>query len=312
MRIRIALATASAALLALSMAGCSMFGGGTDPDRDAGGQVTAAGDADVTAMKVGDCVVTSKIGDNSEVTSVPTVPCSEAHDGEVIALVDTSDQVGDIFTQTAVDDAAEQTCGLAMDDYVGQYWTAALEGNLTYMWLAPLEDGWNSGRDRETICIAMSADGSLAFTSTLSGVGETAPVEASTPAETTPVASSFAVGQCYMMDSIQLIASGLNGSPISCDSPHDAEVTALVDTSATVGATWTSDAIEAAADTACTDAVASYVGPHWYEIQDGNVGYNYVTPVEDGWNAGDHQTVCLAQTVNGEASFTSSLAGLGN
>src|SRR5665648_436349 len=75
-------ALVSAALLAL--AGCSLIGGASDPERDDSGTIVASDDdADVFALRVGDCMASTD--EATEVQTVPTRPCTELHDSEIFA-----------------------------------------------------------------------------------------------------------------------------------------------------------------------------------------------------------------------------------
>ena len=65
-------ALVSVALIALT--GCSLIGGASDPERDDSGDiVVSSDDADVFALRVGDCMASTDPA--TEVQTVPTRPC---------------------------------------------------------------------------------------------------------------------------------------------------------------------------------------------------------------------------------------------
>jgi len=151
--------TAAAAALilvaGLALSGCSIlnnFTGGVTRDDD--GNVTEGNDnADVFAIRVGDCVNNADLGE--EVSSIPVVPCSEPHDSEAFFshLMTDESYPGTASVQTS----ADEVCIGGFAGYVGgDYNSSALY--VTYFY--PTEASWAQG-DREILCLVYDPDGPL-------------------------------------------------------------------------------------------------------------------------------------------------------
>ena len=176
---RPALAAAGAVLLATFLAGCSA--GDTDTtDRNSAGEVVSGGDVGVSKLQVGDCVTKAALGESaeaspsaspevSEVESLPAVPCTEPHGGEVV-LVDAQQfaDATEMPDQKAMFDQAEAACIPAIKAYTGfdfdAYLEAAAAGNAPDVdvryapfTLIPTQDSWAAG-DRSMVCIAATMD----------------------------------------------------------------------------------------------------------------------------------------------------------
>lgn len=95
---------------------------------------------------VGDCMQLSTMG--TSVDDLPTVECSEPHEGEVFAVQDT-DYDGD-YSLIAVEEAAGELCATEFETYVG---TPYAESEIWFTLLLPDATGWGRG-DRQIICIA--------------------------------------------------------------------------------------------------------------------------------------------------------------
>ena len=127
------------------------------------GAVTASADADVFAIKVGDCLTLRSV-DATEVDSMPVVPCGQVHDSEVFAQMTLT---GDTFP--GVDSIQATLDGFCADEFgrfVGlEYGTSTLSLNYVY----PTEDSWTTG-DRLGQCIVIDpSDGGR--TGTMKGAG---------------------------------------------------------------------------------------------------------------------------------------------
>ncbi len=128
-------------VLALTLTGCGLLSG----------EITA---------DVGECITMQLLDDQfdgaeeGELTGIPTVGCSEEHDGQVIHVYDIpgSDWPG----TDSVHSSIEEECLPAFEDYVG---TSYGESDLDIYSLTPIEQSWDEG-DREVICIAYLVDGS--------------------------------------------------------------------------------------------------------------------------------------------------------
>ncbi|WP_298455388.1 septum formation family protein [uncultured Cellulomonas sp.] len=155
---------------ALLVTGCSLMGG-VEPERDEEtGEITEAVEADAFAIRVGDCLDYSDeapaeegADELEEVSSVPTVPCGEAHDSEVYAShqLDGDEYPGD----DAIVASADDMCFADFQPFVG---TAYEESTLDFTYLAPTSQSWELGDDREVLCIVTDPQGGV--TGTLEGV----------------------------------------------------------------------------------------------------------------------------------------------
>ncbi|KRA22988.1 hypothetical protein ASD65_00030 [Microbacterium sp. Root61] len=164
---RARLAAAAIVLTAMvTLSGCSMldqFLPSSQPVRDAEtGEVTEeAGNADVFAVQVGDCLNTAGI-DTEEVSSLPIVPCTEPHDDEVYFSYQVAD--GAFPGEEALIADAQEACAVEFTTFVG----LAYEESALDLWpMYPTEGSWDSG-DREVLCIAWDPSGAK-LTGTLAG-----------------------------------------------------------------------------------------------------------------------------------------------
>lgn len=117
--------------------------------------LTAVGSAcsdegSVFSAEVGQCV--EEVDDlTGEVAELPTVDCSEDHEGEVLFLFQHHGDDDDFPGGTALQSEAAQTCeGDAFEDYTGTIYDASA---ILMGYIAPSEESWSEG-DRETICVA--------------------------------------------------------------------------------------------------------------------------------------------------------------
>jgi hypothetical protein len=122
-------------------------GGG--PARDESGAVVEEGDESVFDLSVGDC-----FDDPEEleglVSDLTLIPCDQAHDNEVFALVDHPAGDGDAFPgDDAMDTFAEEACLPAFEEYVGLPYE---ESVFAYYPIKPTEETWADG-DREVVCV---------------------------------------------------------------------------------------------------------------------------------------------------------------
>jgi hypothetical protein len=152
-----AAALAGGAILVLS--GCSLLGGAEDPERDedTGEIVESSDEADVFAIRVGDCVEVADLG--TEVQTIPTRPCDEAHDSEVYASTEMTDDAypGD----EATDSRADEFCYGEFTQFVG---LAFEDSTLGYMYLMPSQETWDELDDREILCLLVDPEGGVTGT----------------------------------------------------------------------------------------------------------------------------------------------------
>ena len=92
---------------------------------------------------------------------------------------------------------------------------------------------------------------------------------------------------------------------IDCSEPHDYEVYHVEDVPDS-GAYPGEDAILESADTICRDAFDAWVGTPWAES---GIDYTQLYPVEEGWDLGDREVLCLAYDMAGQATGTLEGAG---
>jgi hypothetical protein len=121
------------------------------------------GETDVFALAIGDCLNESSVTD--EVTSVPTVDCSEPHDFEVFALTDTTTSefpdIDSLFTELDI------FCqGEVFTEFVGIPYADSIYGTTG---LVPTAESWANG-DRELLCMISDPNGQT--TGSLAGINQ--------------------------------------------------------------------------------------------------------------------------------------------
>ena len=117
-----------------------------DAQRDDTGAIAEAGDVSVFSIQVGDCFDDHADGD---VQSVGGVPCSEAHDNEVYALFDLTD---DAWPGTdAVNEAAGAGCRARFAEAIGADYEDSV---LMFYPMTPTQGSWDERGDREVVCVA--------------------------------------------------------------------------------------------------------------------------------------------------------------
>ncbi len=149
-------ALVSAALLVLT--GCSLIGGAKDPVRDDSGTIVASDDdADVFALRVGDCMASTD--EATEVQTVPTRPCTEVHDSEIFASTTLPD--GDFPGDDAVTATADDFCYGQFQTFVGMAYEQSVLGLSYFM---PSKESWDGMGDREVLCILVDPAGGVTGT----------------------------------------------------------------------------------------------------------------------------------------------------
>ena len=152
------------AVALLGLSGCSMLEPAAEPAvRDeTSGEITESSEADVFSLEVGDClnetVTTEEV---EEVSSVPTVPCSDPHDSEAYAATDIAD--GEYPGDQAVIDQSDAYCYEQFATFVGLSYD---DSELELASFFPTTESWEQG-DREIMCFISSPDGQV--TGTLAG-----------------------------------------------------------------------------------------------------------------------------------------------
>lgn len=145
---------AAAVVLALMVAGCS-----NGPERDPEtGELVEATDVNVFDLQVGDCL--DGFTDNSQISTVQAVPCSEEHTDEIMAEFDLSDEEQYPGAE-AIGESAEEACYEEFARFVGRPWD---DSQLDFGYLAPTEESWADG-DRQILCTV--GDPNMSVTGTL-------------------------------------------------------------------------------------------------------------------------------------------------
>ena len=127
--------------------GFVMYEAATSVDRDSTGAIVGQGSVDAFQVQVGDCFNDSYEGQGEfEVSDVPGVPCTEAHDNEAFAVFDVNIA---IYPQgDGMGSLAYESCLAHFEAFVGRdYHTSTLEITTLY----PSQEGWGQS-DREVVC----------------------------------------------------------------------------------------------------------------------------------------------------------------
>ncbi|MBD7958760.1 septum formation family protein [Microbacterium sp. Sa4CUA7] len=156
-----------AGLLTLSACSAAQFPTeGAQPQRDeTSGQVTEGQeDVDVFSIRVGDCINSAAVIEESQLQSIPVVPCSEEHEDEVYHAFDSSVSGEEYPGEDVLLDEADTVCaGDAFTEFIGVPFT---ESVLDYWPMYPSDGSWASG-DREILC--MVYEGANLLTGSLAG-----------------------------------------------------------------------------------------------------------------------------------------------
>lgn len=122
----------------------------TSAKRDTTGTVTQGGDITATSLQVGDCV--NNLRDTTNLLSLPAVPCSQPHEGEVFAVFNLP--AGPYPGAEAVDKAVNDECSGRFAAYAPN----PTDPNPGLFSVYPLQQNWERG-DREVACIATPGGG---------------------------------------------------------------------------------------------------------------------------------------------------------
>lgn len=147
------------AAASLVLSGCSAVEGllgPAEPVRDeTTGEIVEAAQADAFQLRLGDCLDLDapEAEETYEVESVPTVPCTEPHDGEVYALTDVT---GETYPgEDALFEEADQYCYDQFTAFVGTVWE---DSDLDFTYFYPTAQSWKYLDDREVLCIVTEPD----------------------------------------------------------------------------------------------------------------------------------------------------------
>lgn len=138
----------AAAATAVALTGCSMISSFNEGFVEGfkNSQSDTQGESDVFDLRVGDCILTEGMSD--VVTTIPIVPCSEAHDDEAYYAFDITG-VDEFPGEDAVQAHADEVCGSEFENFIG----IPYEESSIYHWaFYPTEGSWDEG-DREVVCL---------------------------------------------------------------------------------------------------------------------------------------------------------------
>jgi hypothetical protein len=135
-------------LWAVALAGFVVWAVQRQPDRDASGQVSGAGVAQVFDLQPGDCL-RDPAADGGAVSEAAVVPCTDSHLGQVVASVPLT--AGSYDTAT-VQAEAEKLCQAAVPDAL----TADAPEDLQLFTLVPDAQAWKSGDTHTASCVVVS------------------------------------------------------------------------------------------------------------------------------------------------------------
>ncbi len=108
------------------------------------GSLENAGTLSVEDLRTGDCF---NGGDETEISDVDGVPCTEAHEYEVFAVA--THEAESLPTDTEMDGIFISRCEPPFEAFVG---TPYAESELYGSMITPSEESWNDG-DRSFVCI---------------------------------------------------------------------------------------------------------------------------------------------------------------
>ncbi|MCL1907238.1 MAG: septum formation family protein [Propionibacteriaceae bacterium] len=149
--------------VATALGGCSLLG--LTDHRDPDGHITASTNVNPFALRVGDCLITVNL--DSNVATLPVVPCSDAHNAEVFHMFDLPDGA---FDEPAIRDAADTVCYQVVEEYVGPRYYAVSSGGLKVFFFIPSAASWDNG-DRSVSCLAATVSDETELTSSIRGQG---------------------------------------------------------------------------------------------------------------------------------------------
>jgi putative regulator of septum formation len=103
-------------------------------------------------MRVGDCFDDGSTFDDSEVDSVPGVPCSKPHDNEVYAVYEVASAT---FPGEGMAEMAHDGCMQRFEAFVGKDYDSS---SLDIATLYPSPESWQQQNDREVVCAVYDVD----------------------------------------------------------------------------------------------------------------------------------------------------------
>ena len=133
----------------LGIAGAAVaaaIGISTAAARNSAGEVTSAGAVSAFEVRIGDCF-DDEAFENTEISEVPAVPCSQPPDNEGYA---TFDLTGEWPGVERVQELAHDGC---LDRFVGAIGKSYEDSEIDFTTMYPTEGSWTERSDREVICV---------------------------------------------------------------------------------------------------------------------------------------------------------------
>jgi hypothetical protein len=125
----------------------AVFGFSMAAERNAAGEITAAGSVGAFEIRVGDCFNDDAF-ESTEITEIRAVPCSEAHDNQVYAAYDLT---GEWPGEDRIVELAYEGCHARFQGAIGKSYEDSL---IDYTAIYPSEGSWKQRADREVLCVA--------------------------------------------------------------------------------------------------------------------------------------------------------------
>lgn len=139
--------------LAIALVALVVIGACSDDKAEReGGKITDAGPISVFELRPGDCLYPDDkaVG---EIENIQAVPCDEPHTQEVFAVPEYEDDSGVYPGEAEIQKFADAACLEAFGQYTGVDY---LDSDLYFSWLHPSLDSWNSGDDRQVVCVIVA------------------------------------------------------------------------------------------------------------------------------------------------------------
>ena len=138
--------------LVLIVGGSFIYSALTSANRNDTGAIVGSGTVSAFEIQVGDCL-TDTIDGSGFFSEADAVPCDQAHMYEAFH---NEDLPGDTFPSD-METEAHDVCDSAFPSFVG----ASVENtDLTYMFVFPTQESWDSKGDRQVTCLVGMGDGS--------------------------------------------------------------------------------------------------------------------------------------------------------
>ena len=134
-------------VVAVFVVGAGVVGWYFSAGRSSSGEITKSGDLTASELRIGDCF-DLKDPSADEVEDVTAVPCTVAHEYEVVFVGSLPE--GAYPAEAAFSTYVENNCQPAFGTYVGKAYDAS---DLDIFWFYPTDDAWRAG-DRSVQCAA--------------------------------------------------------------------------------------------------------------------------------------------------------------